>query len=62
MPIRGQVKAGKKGLSRIVVTDGINFTQTDGKGNFHLDTDVDARFVYLVTPNGYVANYQPDED
>ena len=39
MPIRGQVKAGNKGLSHVVITDGINFTQTDTKGNFLLDTD-----------------------
>lgn len=38
MPIRGQVKAGNKGLSHVVITDGINFTQTDTKGNFLLDT------------------------
>ena len=55
MPIRGQVKAGNKGLSHVVITDGINFTQTDTKGNFLLDTDQEARFVYLLTPDGYVA-------
>ena len=44
MPIRGQVKAGNKGLSHVVITDGINFTQTDTKGNFLLDTDQEARF------------------
>ena len=49
MPIRGQVKAGNKGLSHVVITDGINFTQTDTKGNFLLDTDQEARFVYLLT-------------
>ena len=48
MPIRGQVKAGNKGLSHVVITDGINFTQTDTKGNFLLDTDQEARFVYLL--------------
>ena len=53
MPIRGQVKAGNKGLSHVVITDGINFTQTDTKGNFLLDTDQEARFVYLLTPDGY---------
>ena len=58
MPIRGQVKAGNKGLSHVVITDGINFTQTDTKGNFLLDTDQEARFVYLLTPDGYVADYQ----
>ena len=51
MPIRGQVKAGNKGLSHVVITDGINFTQTDTKGNFLLDTDQEARFVYLLTPD-----------
>lgn len=58
MPIRGQVKAGNKGLSHVVITDGINFTQTDTKGNFLLDTDQEARFVYLLTPDGYVADYR----
>ena len=58
LPIRGQVKAGNKGLSHVVITDGINFTQTDTKGNFLLDTDQEARFVYLLTPDGYVADYR----
>ena len=44
MPIRGQVKAGNKGLSHVVITDGINFTQTDTKGNFLLDTDQEAPY------------------
>ena len=32
MPIRGQVKAGNKGLSHVVITDGINFTRQTQKG------------------------------
>ena len=57
MPIQGKVKVGEKGLSQIIITDGYQFTQTDKQGNFKLDTDKNAKFVYLITPSGYTANY-----
>lgn len=55
--IKGSVKSEKENLSGVIVTDGFNFTQTDEKGNFELETDPQAEFVYLVTPKGYVAPY-----
>lgn len=48
----------KKGISEVVVTDGVNFTTTDSLGNYKLDTDTSlSDFIYVVTPSGYVASY-----
>ena len=56
--ITGKVFCGKKGLSDVVVTDGVNFTTTDSLGNYRIDTDTSlSDFVYVVTPSGYVASY-----
>ena len=57
MPIRGQVKAGNKGLSHVVITDGINFTQTDTKGNFLLDTDQEPRMDMWPITNRELLNF-----
>ncbi|MGL5683083.1 MAG: calcineurin-like phosphoesterase C-terminal domain-containing protein [Marinifilaceae bacterium] len=55
--IKGRVTAGGEQLSGIIVTDGKTFTTTDKRGNYILDANKDADFVYIVTPNGYTANY-----
>lgn len=56
--ITGKVFCGKKGISDVVVTDGVNFTITDSLGNYKIDTDTSlSDFVYVVTPSGYVASY-----
>ena len=55
--ITGKVFCGKKGISEVVVTDGVNFTTTDSLGNYKLDTDTSlSDFIYVVTPSGYVAS------
>ena len=56
--IRGTVKSGKLNLEGVIVTDGENFTATDRKGRFKLDVSESADFVYIVTPSGYVADYE----
>lgn len=58
MPIEGIVKAGKEKLAGVLVTDGYQFVKTDAKGKFKMDTDEKANFIYLITPDGYVAPYE----
>lgn len=43
-------------ITRVVVTDGVNFTQTDEKGRYYLPSDFNkSKFVYLSVP----ADYKP---
>lgn len=58
MPIKGVVEAGKEKLSGVIVTDGFRFTRTDERGKFEMDTHDEADFIYIVTPDGYVASYE----
>ena len=52
--VSGSVVCGKEKLSGVIVTDGVNFTKTiDGRFKFEIDDNAD--FVYIVTPDGYVA-------
>ena len=55
--VTGVVKGENKPLGSVLVTDGFSFAQTDAKGNYSLDVNDKARFVYIVTPKGYVADY-----
>lgn len=55
--VSGTVSCGGKGLARVIVTDGTNFTRTDSRGVFRLKLDENAEFVSLVTPSGYVADW-----
>lgn len=53
--VRGTVSdtAGKP-LQGVVVTDGYNFTQTNERGEYSLDSNLDkSRFVYLSVPGDY---------
>lgn len=55
--IKGTVKDTEgKGISGVVVSDGLNTVQTDDKGRFRMDTDQDSRFVFISTPSGYVSS------
>ena len=56
--ITGMVKGAGKALDGVLVTDGFSFTQTSPKGEYELELSPKAEFVYLVTPQGYVANYE----
>jgi hypothetical protein len=56
--VSGTVMCGEEKLSDVIVTDGKNFTQTK-KGKFKFEIDDNAEFVYIITPSGYVADYNP---
>lgn len=55
--VKGSVSTQGTPLAGVVVTDGYRFCQTAGDGSFSLNTHKDARFVYVVTPSGYVADF-----
>ena len=55
--VKGTVKGAGSPLSGVVVTDGYRFTQTAADGSFTLNTHKDARFVFVITPSGYVADF-----
>ena len=54
----GKVHCDGTALSKVLVTDGFSFTKTRGDGTFTIKTSDKARFVYIITPSGYVANYK----
>lgn len=54
--VTGMVSCGETGLSGVIVTDGTNFTVTNGKGKFAFDISSNADFVYVITPAGYTAD------
>ena len=54
--ITGRVTCDGKGVAGVVVTDGINLTQTDKKGAYTLPTNVEdphCKFVHISIPSGY---------
>ncbi|TXK48075.1 metallophosphoesterase [Pontibacter qinzhouensis] len=51
--IKGRVQAQGKGLAGVAVSDGINVTQTDAKGNYELASNATADFVRVSVPRGY---------
>lgn len=55
--INGTVTTGKRPMAEVIVTDGLHFTVTDKNGRYKLDAPDDAKFVYLLTPRGYVADF-----
>ena len=55
--VTGVVKGENKPLGGVLVTDGYSFAQTHPNGSYSLDVNEKARFVYIVTPKGYVADY-----
>ena len=56
--VTGSVMCGETKLEGVIVTDGEHFTRTARNGKFAFDINDDAEFVYIVTPSGYVANWQ----
>ena len=55
--IKGSVRSTEgKGISGVVVSDGLNTTVTDSRGRFKLETDEDSRFVFISTPSGYISS------
>ena len=55
--IRGIVRGEGEALSGVIVTDGVHFTVTDARGAYKLNVAKDARFVSVVTPSGYTADF-----
>ena len=55
--VSGKVTCGKKGLAKVLVTDGENFALTSCNGKYSIEVDDDAEFVYIITPAGYVADW-----
>ena len=56
--VRGKVSSEGKALAGVMVSDGYRFAKTDGAGAFKLSTHKDARFVFVITPSGYVAPFE----
>lgn len=54
-PVKGSVRCENKPLSGVIVTDGYGFATTDDKGDYTLEVNPQAYFVYVVTPTGYLA-------
>ena len=55
--VKGYVKSGNQGLGEVLVTDGYSFTVTDNKGNYAIELNEKAEFIYILTPKGYVADF-----
>lgn len=55
VPISGTVYGPSKGLKGVVVSDGYTCVQTDRKGNYILEANDSARYIFVVTPSGYIA-------
>ena len=51
--LKGTVLCGEVGVANVVVTDGENFTTTDDKGHYKLESDDDNELVYITVPAGY---------
>lgn len=56
--IGGQVKdIHRQPMAEVIVSDGRQFVYTDTEGRYKMDVDEDAEFIFLITPDGYVADY-----
>jgi hypothetical protein len=53
LQLEGKVVSAGKGVAGVAVTDGNNVTVTDSKGNYRLNSNATADFVYISTPKGY---------
>lgn len=51
--ISGHIISKGKGIANVVVSDGFNVVQTDSKGNYTIEINPLAKFVWLSTPSGY---------
>jgi len=51
--LTGIVRSNGKGIENVAVTDGINVTFTNPKGNYKLISNATAEFVYISIPKGY---------
>lgn len=51
--LKGKVHNKGKGIAGVAVTDGINITQTGRNGEYELESNATAAFVYISVPSGY---------
>ncbi len=51
--ISGRVTSNGKGIAGVVVSDGFNVVRTDKDGNYTIEINALAKFVWLSTPSGY---------
>jgi hypothetical protein len=51
--LTGRVASDGKGIPDVTVTDGRSVTRTDAKGNYRLESNSAAEFVYISVPRGY---------
>jgi hypothetical protein len=51
--IKGAVRCAGIGVANVAVTDGLTVTTTDSKGNYELQSNATATFVYISIPRGY---------
>lgn len=51
--ISGKVTSNGKGLAGVVISDGFNVVQTDKAGDYTIEVNALAKFVWLSTPSGY---------
>lgn len=56
--VKGKVTSENQPLKGVIVSDGYGFTTTSAKGEFILNTHSDARYVFVITPSGYVADFK----
>ena len=52
--IVGRVECEGRPMAGVAVTDGMNVVRTDAQGQYVLVSPVEARFVYVTTPAGYL--------
>ena len=55
--VKGTIKGEGKPLGGVLVTDGYSIVQANYKGEYTLELSEKADFVYIVTPQGYVADF-----
>ncbi len=51
--VKGRVKSLNNGIANVQVTDGYTVVLTNAKGDFSIDVNKSARFVYITLPSGY---------
>ncbi len=51
--VKGLVTCGGKALPGVIVSDGVNVTQTNLEGKYWMKTDERSDFVFLTIPSGY---------
>ena len=55
--LRGRVSSNGNGLKGVAVTDGLNTTTTDSRGNYELLSNNTAELVYISIPAGYAISH-----